>query len=128
MLQQQGTRIIVTTLVVMLAVWILFAFVRTTEEPASEPSAITLSHRFADGRHEFRGTIELPTPCHRLDVVAGTQGMEIEINLRTTATDSVCIQVIDTRDFYVQVNAPEEARPKLSFNGAATAVEVVPVP
>ncbi len=129
MLQQQGTRILMVLFVVMLAIWVIFSLLRSeTDLPSSELQALTLTHVYSNGHHEYRGNVTLPTPCHRLDVAASAAGNRVAIALRAVPDEGVCIQVIDERDFYVRIAAPLQANVTATLNGAPLEVAVVPAP
>lgn len=135
MLQQQGTRILVTIFVVVLVVWVVLTVVsvrsvaRDSEAPAPDRFAdITLRHRYADGTHEYRGVISLPTPCHRLAVIARANAdrSAVFIDLASKEEDAPCIQVIEDRQFYVLITAKEDAALAVALNGAPVAATVSP--
>lgn len=135
MLQQQGTRILVTIFVVAIVVWVVLSVVslksvaRDSEAPAPDRFAdIVLRHRYADGMHEYRGTISLPTPCHRLAVVARVSAdrSAVLIDLASKEEDALCIQIIEDRRFYVLIAAKEDATLAVALNGAPVAAKISP--
>ena len=96
------------------------------EEPVVEQESFDITRTFEDGVHTISGVVTLPTPCHLLQEnvrVAESLPEQIFITLTTQATDGICIQVLDAREFSIDVEASEEAAVSLSINGVD-----VPVP
>lgn len=120
--------------VLIIAMGVYFFVPREAESPISdkEPAQTTepqenytIEHVFDDGVHTISGTLTLPTPCHevRQDVaIAESFPEQVFITIDVVATDGICIQVIDERDFSIDVEVDEAATFSLEINGAQVAV------
>lgn len=93
-----------------------------TAEPQEE---YDITHTFDDGTHTIAGTLTLPNPCYeiRQDVsVAESFPEQVFITIDSVDTGGICIQVIDERDFSIDVEVDEAATFTLEINGANVAV------
>lgn len=93
--------------------------------PIQEEDPYRITHTFRKGTHTVEGVVTLPTPCHELRediVVAESFPEQVRIDLRIIATDGICIQVIDEREFSIDVDVDEAASFTLSIDGVAVAV------
>jgi len=85
-----------------------------------------VTHTFREGTHAIAGMVTLPTPCHELQeniTVAESFPEQVHIDLVIAATDGICIQVLDEREFSIDVDVDEAATFTLSIDGVT-----VPVP
>ena len=120
--------------VLIIGMGVYFLVPREAESPVEDevPAQTTepqenynVSHIFEDGVHTISGTLTLPTPCHevRQDVaVAESFPEQVFITIDIAATDGICIQVIDERDFSIDVEVDEAATFSLEINSVAVAV------
>lgn len=84
-----------------------------------------LTHTFEDGVHTIAGVLTLPTPCHEIQTdvtVAESFPEQVSITVTTQATDGICIQVIDEREFSVEVEVDQNATFSLTINGEQVVV------
>ncbi|XKT75037.1 MAG: hypothetical protein ACJKSS_02620 [Patescibacteria group bacterium UBA2103] len=89
-----------------------------------------LEHTFEDGVHTISGIVQLPTPCHELRedvVVAESFPEQVSITLTTVDTGGICIQVIDPREFSIDVEVDEKATFSLSINDTKVLVPALAV-
>jgi len=87
---------------------------------------VVIEHLFDDGVHTISGVVTLPTPCHELQEnirIAESFPEQVSIDLAIVDTGGVCIQVIDDREFSIDVEVDEAASFTLSIDGVT-----IPVP
>lgn len=81
---------------------------------ADDREVLEVKHSFASGVHTFTGTIDIPTPCHAVNVLADKDNSvgDVTITLITQKPDPdlVCIQVIDQYTFEVDVAGDESTQ------------------
>lgn len=130
------TRAIIGILVVAAIILAGYFFWPKAEEPgqdadapntpvAQEEETYSVRHSFDDGVHTVSGVITLPTPCHELREnirIAESFPEQVFIDLTTVDTGGICIQVIDDREFSIDVEVDEAASFALSINGVAVSV------
>lgn len=91
------------------------------------PRTISVTHRFADGIHNFSGSVSVPTPCHELSVTAQVLESfpeQIVLVFVTKSTADVCAQVIAEKDFSIEVSASEAARVRGTLDGEPVAIDL----
>ena len=95
---------------------------------------ITAKHDFEDGMHTIAGTVDVPTPCDRLEAepffVEGDK-TNVEIRFKTinqSAEDEACAQVITPARFKVEYEAPEEAVASATLNDESVVLNLIEVP
>lgn len=92
---------------------------------AQEEDTYNVRHSFDDGVHTISGVVTLPTPCHELREnirIAESFPEQVFIDLTTIDTGGICIQVIDEREFSIDVEVDEAASFALTINGAAVSI------
>lgn len=101
---------------------------------ADNPSVVeeeyAIEHTFDEGVHTISGIVNLPTPCHELAEnvsVAESFPEQVFIDLTTVDTGGICIQVIDPREFSIDVEVDEAATFMLTINGTKVAVPTLAV-
>lgn len=112
------------------------AAVSTEEENAQNDTTapaitITAKHQFKDTKHTVAGSIDLPSPCHRLLAepffVGGNTGTA-EIRFTTSIEGEQCEQVVTPARFKVTFEAPETAAISATIDGKDAILNLVPVP
>jgi hypothetical protein len=93
-------------------------------------SVVQMKHQFKDGRHTYVGSLDLPTPCYSLDSdLVKTSNTEGSITLNTSRNDEeICAQVVTTRTFRLQIDAPMNFMVKGMLNGRAVELNMFEVP
>lgn len=85
------------------------------------PAEVSGAHYFSDGVHVIAGSIDLPSPCYNLETdVRVAESFPEQVTVAFTSDvdeDLMCAQVITPTDYYVEVEASEEARFNAEFNG-----------
>ena len=131
-----NTRVIIGIVVVAALVLAGYFFWPKAKEPtqdttapnapvAQEEETYSVRHSFDDGVHTISGVITLPTPCHELREnirIAESFPEQVFIDLTTVDTGGICIQVIDEREFSIDVEVDEAASFALTINGAAVSL------
>jgi len=87
---------------------------------------VAVEHLFDDGIHTISGVATLPTPCHELQEnirIAESFPEQVSIDLSIVDTGGICIQVIDEREFSIDVEVDVAATFTLSIDGV-----IIPVP
>ncbi len=105
------------------------AAVENTPSENKEP-IITAAHEYEDGVHTFAGSIDLPTPCHRLtnEVVVEDDEVTVVFTITEPGSDELCAQVITPTPFVVTAEAPEEATVSATLDGEGVVFNLVEVP
>lgn len=104
--------------------------VEPSKTPVSDPNEgmILLTHSFIpkfaeSGTHVYRGTMRMPTPCHRLksDVaILESFPEQFAISLTIIEYDDICVQVIAEKQFEVRVDGNVRATiSSVTINGEA---------
>lgn len=78
----------------------------TVEEDMYEKT-VDVKHQYKDGKHIFAGTLEVPTPCHKVEATV-IPGDVAVLNLEVKDSGGVCAQVITDANFYVEHMGPQE--------------------
>lgn len=107
----------------------------TTAPAADEQEAVelvTAKYQYRDGIHTIAGTIDLPTPCHLLEVepfFVGEDRMNVELRFtRSLAQNTDCVQVTTPQPFKVTFEAPEGVNISATLNGVPVTLNIVTVP
>lgn len=116
----------ITIILALLVILVLAVFIDSKfgskkqiqeEQPVQEEeefaTPLVVKHQYKDGKHIFMGDIETPTPCYELET--SVDGLSVNINSKQTS--EVCAEVIDTKTFRVEIEAPENAEFKFYVNG-----------
>ncbi len=92
---------------------------RETFEAPALP--ITLSTTFAEGVHTIEGSVTLRNRCQRFDAVAALDESAtpaiIRVDITSEHDEGICLEIPDTREFSLEVEAPEDARIEVFVNG-----------
>ena len=112
---------------ILLAVAVgLYLFIRaqTTNELEThieEFPPVTVNHVYEEGTHTISGTITLRNRCQRFDsssfVDDSTTPVTIRVDLSSEHDEGICLEIPDTRDFTLTVEAPEDAKVEVYSNG-----------
>jgi hypothetical protein len=90
---------------------------------------IDAKHFVAAGTHTFAGTLEMPTPCHLLQVEASVlESFPEQIVLDFTVLNNaeMCPQVITPQRFKVSASASEQAVVSARFMGQPVDLNLIP--
>ncbi len=84
----------------------------TSTSPNDSSRLITAKHQYRGGVHTVAGTVDMPTPCHKLVVEPffTKPGEEVELRFNTVAPGEDCAQVVTSTPFKVTFEAPETVR------------------
>ncbi len=91
--------------------------------------SLVLQRSFSDGVHTITGEITLPTPCYQFSydaIVAESFPEQVTLNFKVEPPDAdvMCIQVVATKEFTIEVSASEQARFSARINGQPIDVEI----
>lgn len=90
---------------------------------AGDQAVVVRLHHSADaGMHTYRGTIDLPTPCHTLEtkltVAGGASAAIAEIALRVmTDPLAICAQVMTSNEFEVSLSSTGTPSVSVTLDG-----------
>lgn len=93
---------------------------------------ITAMHQYGEGAHIIAGEIDLPTPCHALNVTASvnTDADPDSVTVAFTVSadeEEFCAQVITPHRFKVEFDADQNALIQATYNGAPARLNLVEV-
>ncbi|OGY26481.1 MAG: hypothetical protein A2Z11_02575 [Candidatus Woykebacteria bacterium RBG_16_43_9] len=102
--------------------------VKTPKEATSsaktvvDSEKVSLKTNFKNGLLKYSGTVQLPTPCHKLKkdvIVAESFPEQVQISLEIVEPDPgrVCTQVITEKEFSGELEVSENASVSVSING-----------
>lgn len=123
-------------LVLALGVWAFINYWGNEIVPPAPPPGNTgntqkptlaIEHGFFGGLHLYRGTIDLPTPCHTIAIesrVAESFPEQITLAITTRERQGVCAQVVTPTPFSTTVQASREARVSATLNGAPVQLQL----
>ncbi|PIR38006.1 MAG: hypothetical protein COV34_02875 [Candidatus Zambryskibacteria bacterium CG10_big_fil_rev_8_21_14_0_10_42_12] len=135
----------ITTIIVIMGLlllgWLLFwrnggpevPVVEENDDTQIEDSGvlITAKHEFSDGTHVVAGEVNLPTPCHILNVnpvvTRGTDPDQVIIEFEVTTQAEACAQVITPTRFKVDFEAEKDAEITATWNGMRADLNLIPV-
>lgn len=103
----------------------------TSTSPDESGRTLTAMHQYKDGIHTIAGTLEVPTPCHRLATepfFVGTEREAVEIRFTTSTQDEMCAQVITEARYKTAFEGPENIRITGALDGEQINLNLVPVP
>lgn len=91
--------------------------------------SLVLERSFSEGVHTITGEITLPTPCYQFSydaIVAESFPEQVTLNFKVEPppVDLICIQMVATKEFSVEVSASEQATFSVRVNGQPIDVEV----
>lgn len=91
-------------------------------------TAINARHQYKNGKHTYAGVIDLPTPCHTVNVEAVPSGAgKYTLKFTTQTTDEICAQVITPRPFKVEFAAPKNITVDATLDGKLMIFNVLDV-
>ncbi len=135
--------VLVALLVLVAAGLFVWTLTRTPQTPTEPPVAttspqdteegevLTAQHQFKDGIHTVAGTLQVPTPCHRVATepfFTGSARDTVEIRFTTSSQDEMCAQVLTDARFKTAFEAPAQASIQATLNGKRVRLNLVPVP
>lgn len=71
------------------------------EEQEMFEKTIDLKHQYKDGKHIFAGKLEVPTPCHQVNLSV-TPGEVAELNFDVKDSGEKCEQKVVDANFFVE--------------------------
>ncbi len=83
---------------------------------------ISLKTSFRNGKLEYSGTVQLPTPCHKLDIqttIAESYPEQVQISLEIMDPDpeTLCASVMEEKEFSGELSVSANASISVSLNG-----------
>lgn len=83
---------------------------------------ISLKTSFKNGKLEYSGSVQLPSPCHKLDIqttIAESYPEQVYISLEIIDPDPgmLCATVIEEKEFSGKLNVSANASISVSLNG-----------
>ncbi len=78
---------------------------------------LNVQHSYNDGEHIFAGIINVPTPCHNVDVSSEDSEGGVALSIDLTTTDDTCTQVVTSKSFLYSVMADEEVSSEAMVDG-----------
>lgn len=93
-----------------------------------EVTFINAKHQYKNGKHIYTGMINLPTPCHSVDVKAIPVGAgKYTLEFTTATTDELCAQVVTPRTFRIEFTAPKNITVDATLDGKVITLNVLEV-
>ena len=93
-----------------------------------EITFINAKHQYKNGKHIYAGMINLPSPCHTVDVKAVPAGADkYTLEFTTKTSDETCAQVITPRTFRIEFTAPKVISVDATLDGKAITFNVIEV-
>lgn len=93
-----------------------------------EITFINAKHQYKNGKHIYAGMINLPSPCHTVDVKAVPAGAgKYTLEFTTKTSDETCAQVITPRTFRIEFTAPKVITVDATLDGKAVTFNVIEV-
>jgi len=102
--------------------------------PATEPlledavTIVTAKHAFKDGKHTIAGELNVPSPCHTLELAVAIDeaGLQAVIDFTATVkTGEICTQVVTPARFKVQFDAQKEVVITARLNGSPITLSLI---
>lgn len=118
--------IISGALLILAAAIGLYFFIRAQTTSHEAPITddfppVTVEHTYEDGVHTISGTITLRNRCQRFDsssfIDDSTTPVTIRVDLTSEHDDGICLEIPETREFLIDVEAPEDAHVEVYSNG-----------
>lgn len=83
---------------------------------------ISLKTSFKNGKLKYSGSVQLPSPCHKLDIqttVAESYPEQVQISLKIVDPDPgmLCATVIEEKEFSGELDVSANASISISLNG-----------
>lgn len=83
---------------------------------------VTLKTSFKNGKLEYSGSVQLPSPCHKLDIqttIAESYPEQVHISLKIMDPDpeTLCASVIVEKEFSGELKVSANASISVSLNG-----------
>lgn len=83
---------------------------------------VSLKTSFKNGKLEYSGTVQLPSPCHKLDIqttIAESYPEQVYISLKIIDPDPnmLCASVIEEKEFSGELKVSANASVSVSLNG-----------
>ena len=83
---------------------------------------VSLKTSFKNGKLEYSGSVQLPSPCHKLDIqttIAESYPEQVYISLKIIDPDPnmLCASVIEEKEFSGQLQVSANASISVSLNG-----------
>jgi hypothetical protein len=115
------------SVIVLAVVVIYFSSLSTGEDAQKNPQridtdqvkfindnrgALKVEKNFSDGVHTYKGSLNVPTPCHDVlteVTVAESFPEQVSIYLEVVDAGGICAQVITEKEFTVEFQASEQA-------------------
>lgn len=94
----------------------------TSEKTIVENSLITVKTSHSEGFLTYKGTLQLPTPCHEINdetliVESSPEQVHIRLNIKQLETGTICAQVITNEKFSGKVEASPQAEITVWLDG-----------
>jgi hypothetical protein len=104
--------------------------IQTQGPKAFASSSIVAVHTFQAGTHRYRGIIDLPSPCFKLQTdIQSKSTNEDKVTLAFTATESKkrgqCISVVDPRPFAVDFESSDDIEVTSKVNGTSVPMQII---
>lgn len=93
-----------------------------------EITSINAKHQYKNGKHIYTGVINLPSPCHTVEVKAVPMGgNKYTLEFTTKTTDEACAQVITQKTWRVEFAAPKNITVDATLDGRNITINVFEV-
>lgn len=135
---RRATLAIIVFIVLLVLSWLFLAqgllsldmFRGARPEPAERADdTLTIYHSVLGEEHFYRGTIDLPTPCHTLTSSVTVSGGKsraalIALRIEEPPQGAACAQTLDPQQFKVSLSSREVPTVTLTFNGTERGITV----
>ncbi len=85
-----------------------------------ETTAVDMQFKYEGDVYKYSGTVEKPTPCHKIQtdiVIKESYPEQVDIKITTTASDQICVQVISEEEISGEIKVSEDAVIDIYLNG-----------
>jgi len=92
---------------------------------------ISATHQYADGKHKYKGTVDLPTPCHALRTkVNSNNSREGEASLAFEVVNNIndCEEKVTQQTFFIAFSGNADVSVDATFEGNKVQLALTEIP
>jgi hypothetical protein len=91
-----------------------------------ERRKFNLQHSYEDGTHTFAGIINVPTPCHTVEVSSTEDKDGVMVDVAIESSEEGCAQVVTSQSFIYSVIGNEKVNPLGVVSGEVVEINLFP--
>jgi len=96
----------------------------SSSEQDGERRKFNVQYSYEDEMHTFAGVVNLPTPCHTLDVSSTEDDDGVMLSIAIDAADDACAQVVTQKSFMYTVEGDEKVNPLGTIEGEIVEINI----